>query len=79
MVLELRGGAEYQYNLNAIGVKLDNLACAKLFGGSTNWQAKAEQILSSLLQLRHVFLEFDKGTFAIVDLTKYLAENFHGK
>ena len=29
--------------------------------------------------LKHVFLEFDKGTFAIVDLTKYLAENFHGK
>jgi len=31
MVLELRGGADYQYNIHAIGVKLDNLACAKLF------------------------------------------------
>jgi hypothetical protein len=48
-------------------------------GGSTNWQAKAEQILSSLLQLKHVFLEFDKGTFATVDLTKYLAEIIRGK
>jgi hypothetical protein len=72
MVLELRGGAEYQYNIHAIGVKVS--------GGSMNWQAKAEQILSSfLLQLKHVFLEFDKGIFAILDLTKYLAENFHGK
>jgi hypothetical protein len=33
-----------------------------------DWQVKAEQILSSLLQLKHVLLEFDKGTFAIVDL-----------
>ena len=57
MVLELRGGAEYQYNIHAIGVKFS--------GGSMNWQAKEEQILSSLLQLKHVFLEFDKGTFAV--------------
>ena len=31
MVLELRGGAEYQYNIHAKGVRLDNLVCAKLF------------------------------------------------
>jgi hypothetical protein len=29
VVLELRGEAEYQYNIHAIGVRLDNLA--KLF------------------------------------------------
>ena len=30
MVLELRGDAEYR-TIHAIGVRLDNLACAKLF------------------------------------------------
>ena len=41
--------------------------CQTFLVAQQDWQAKAEQILLSLLQLKHVFLEFDKGTFAIAD------------